>query len=535
MWAIVLLGVLTFLIYRHFKKSLNYWEEKNVQHDRPLPIFGNMLPNLLGKISNAELIQQLYNKYSSGRYFGLYNLGSTSLVIRDPELIKKIAVKEFETFPEHKPFIPSDVDPLWSNNLFAMEGGEKWHQLRSTLSPSFTSSKMKAMFVLMKECTKEFINYFESKGDSVDVELKGAFARFGIDVIATTAFGVTCNSLSDPKNEFYVLGKELMNFKGLRRIILMLNLLCPPIARITRVSFFPEKIKKFFGSLVKETLQLRRERKVVRPDMIHLLMEYQKGNLAQEEDAHSTPEAGFAVVEESVFGKTKQKLKFEVTDDIITSQVMIFFLAGLDTVSTMMSYTIYELALNPDSQNRLRAEIEDALRFSDGKLTYDNLMGMKYLDMVISESMRKWPPFVLIDRRSVRPYTIEPEGPTETPVFLEKHSQVIYPIFAIHRDPKYYPNPDKFDPERFNDENRSSIQPYTYLPFGAGPRNCIGSRFALQEGKLIIAEIVRNFDIVRVKKTQVPIVMSKTNFNPVPDEGIWVGFRRRKEGSILEK
>ncbi|KAB0793925.1 hypothetical protein PPYR_13545 [Photinus pyralis] len=507
MWTIILLVFLTFVIYRHFKKSLIYWKEQNVQHDRPFPIFGNMLPILLGKISNVEMIQKLYNKYSSGRYVGLYNFGATSLVLRDPELIKKITVKEFETFPEHRPFIPSDVDPLWSNNLFAMEGGEKWHQLRSTLSPSFTSSKMKAMFVLMKECTKEFINYFESKGDSVDVELKDSFARFGNDVIATTAFGVTCNSLSDPKNEFYVLGKELMNFKGLRRIIFMLNLICPTMARITRVSFFPEKIRKFFGSLIKETLQLRREKKVVRPDMIHLLMEYQKENPTQEEDAHSTPEAGFAVVEESVFGKTKQKLKLEVTDDIITSQVMIFFFAGLDTVSTMMSYTIYELALNPDIQSRLRAEIEDALRSSDGKLTYDNLMRMKYLDMVIS-------------------------GPTETPVFLQKHSHVICPIFAIHRDPKYYHNPDKFDPERFNDENRSSIHPYTYLPFGAGPRNCIGSRFALLEGKLIIAEIVRNFEIVPVRKTQVPIVFSTTNFNPLPDNGIWVGFRRRKEDEI---
>lgn len=529
MWTIVLLGVLAFITFRHFKKSLRYWEEKNVQHDRPLPIFGNVLPNLLGKISNTEILQQLYNKYSSARYFGLYSLGTASLVIRDPELIKKIAVKEFDTFPEHKPFIPSDVDPLWNNNLFAMEGGEKWHQLRSTLSPSFTSSKMKAMFVLMKECSKEFINYFERKGDSVDIELKDAFARFGTDVIATTAFGVTCNSLSDPKNEFYVLGKDLMNFKGLRRIIFLLNIICPTMAKITRVPFIPKKVSKFFGSLVKESLQLRREKKVVRPDMIHLLMEYQKGNLAQDEDAHSTPEAGFAVVEESVFGKTKQRLKVEVTDDIITSQVMIFFLAGLDTVSTMMSYTIYELALNPDIQDRLRAEIQDALSFSGGQLTYDNLMRMKYLDMIISESMRKWPPFVLFERRSVRPYTIEPEDPTETPVFLEKHSQVICPVFAIHRDSKYYPNPDKFDPERFNDENRSSIQPYTYLPFGAGPRNCIGSRFALLEGKLIVAEIVRNFEIVPVTKTQVPLVFSKTNFNPLPDGGIWVGFSRRKE------
>ncbi|KAK5640999.1 hypothetical protein RI129_009546 [Pyrocoelia pectoralis] len=468
------------------------------------------------KLSNGEIT-----------YDNLMGMQFLDMVISDPELIKKIMVKEFETFPEHRPFISSDADPLWSNNLFAMEGGEKWHQLRSTLSPSFTSSKMKAMFVLMKECSKEFLKYYQTKGDKVEIELKDAFARFGNDVIATTAFGVTCNSLANPKNEFYILAKELSFLKGFRRFALLINAMLPTFSKIFQISLFTKRSREFFTMLVKDTLKIRRERSIIRPDMLHLLMESQKGNCKYEEDTHKTG-AGFAMVEESDFGKTNRNSKLEITDEIITSQVMIFFFAGFDTVSTMMSYTIYELAINPDVQKRLREEIDDAVKLSNGEITYENLLEMKFLDMVISESLRKWPPFVMVDRRSARPYTIEPENATETPLLLEKHSTILCPVFSIHRDAKYYPNPDKFEPERFSEENRKNIQPYTYLPFGVGPRNCIGSRFALLEGKLIVAEIVKNFEIFPIAKTQNPIVFSKTIFNPLPDDGIWVGFKQRK-------
>lgn len=524
MWFIIILIFVLFLIHHYFIKPLKFWEEKYVQHEKAFPIFGSMLPVVLQKCSHTELFLNMYRKHPNERYVGLHNYTTPALMVRDPELIKKVMVKEFETFPEHIPFVPSDVDPLWSNNLFAMEGGDKWHQLRSTLSPSFTSSKMKTMFVLMKECSKKFVTYYKSKGESMDVELKETFTRFGNDVIASTAFGVTCNSLSNPKSEFYILAKELIHIGLFRRLALFINLISPTLSRIGRLSFFPKRTKRFFTALVKDTLITRKEKNIIRPDMLHLLMESQKGNLKNEEDTQEVTEAGFAVAQESDFSKANRKSKFEITDEIITAQVVIFIFAGFETVSTMLSYTVYELALNPDIQKRLRDEIDGV----NGELTYDNLMGMKYLDNIISESLRKWPPFIILDRRSTRPYTIEPEEPNESPVLLGKHSSIIFPVFSIHRDSKYYPNPDKFDPERFNEENRNNIQPYTYIPFGAGPRNCIGSRFALLEGKLIVAEIVKNFELFPIAKTQNPIVFSKTNFNPLPDDGIWVGFEQRK-------
>ncbi|KAF5285374.1 hypothetical protein FQR65_LT13264 [Abscondita terminalis] len=507
---------------------MTYWKKKKVKHETPVPIFGNMFPLVLRTRSSTDEFERVYRKFKNERYVGMYNFGVPSLLIRDPNLIKQIFVKDFETFPQHRAFLPEGVDPLWSNNLFAMKGGENWHDLRSTLSPSFTTSKMKAMFGLMRDCSKQFTDYFLNKGDLVEVELKDSFRRFANDVIATTAFGVTCDSLSNPTNEFFVLAKEFTDFSGLKGLIMLFNFFAPMVAKYTKFPIFNKEVRTFFTTIVKDAIKIRKEKGTIRPDMLHLLMEAQKGQLKHEEN-DNVPEAGFAVVEESEMGKTQKKHKTQITEEIITAQVLIFFFAGFDTASTMMSYTCYELAVNPEIQDKLRDEVDETLKNSNGEITYEVITSMKYLDMVISEALRKWPPFVMTDRHSTKPFIIEPENPEESTLYLEAGSLVNCPIHAIQHDPKYYPNPNKFDPDRFNEENKNNIKPYTYLPFGAGPRNCIGSRFALLEGKLVVAEIVSKFEIVPIEKTEIPIVLSKKNFNPVPDNGFWVGFKPRRK------
>ncbi|KAF5306323.1 hypothetical protein FQA39_LY09021 [Lamprigera yunnana] len=527
MWLIILLGVLTAIIYFYLIKPLNYWKERNVPYERPLPIFGNSLGLITKKFSNAEFFAHLYNKFPDTRYTGAFNFGLPFLVIRDPELMKRIFVKDFDTFPQHTPFISKDVDPLWNKNLFAMEDAEEWHELRATLSPSFTSSKIKAMFILMRECSRQFSNHFLKQGESIEVDLKDCFGKFANDVIATTAYGITCDSLSNPNNEFYVTAKQLNDFTGIKGFLFLLNLLSPTLAKFIKTPVFSKQAVAFFYSVVKETIKVRKEKGIVRMDMLHLLMEAQKGSLKYEENQDDLPEAGFAAVEESNIGKTQKPRKMEITDEIIVAQALVFFFAGAETVSTSMGFAGYELAVNPEIQDRLREEVDQTLSNSDGQFTYENLMSMKYLDMIVSEVLRKWPPNIATDRKSVKSFTIEAEQPGEPTLFLEKGAFVACPIEAIHRDPKYYPNPDKFDPERFNEANRHNIRPYTYLPFGLGPRNCIGSRFALLEIKLIIAEVISKFQIVPIERTQIPLIMSKSAVNSTPQDGFWVGFKKR--------
>lgn len=123
-------------------------------------------------------------------------------------------------------------------------------------------------------------------------------------------------------------------------------------------------------------------------------------------------------------------------------------------------------------QNKLFEEITEVeSRLNGKKITYDQLQKMKYLDMVLSESLRKWPPIALTDRMCVKDYVYEEDG---VKFVIKKGMMIAIPSISLHHDEKYFPNSNIFDPERFNEENKRSILKETYLPFGIGPRNCIG-------------------------------------------------------------
>lgn len=154
-------------------------------------------------------------------------------------------------------------------------------------------------------------------------------------------------------------------------------------------------------------------------------------------------------------------------------------------------------------------------------------------DFVISESLRKWPPMFTSERQVSKPYTFTLEGCP--PAKLDVRDMVLIPIYAIHRDPQNWPEPDKFDPERFNEHNKPKIIPYTYLPFGAGPRSCIGmslkkllhcklnfqtriefyffpgNRFALMETKMCLVHLIRKFVILPTEKTTTPGKLDRKN------------------------
>lgn len=151
-----------------------------------------------------------------------------SLVIKDPNLLKQITVKDFEHFTDHRQLLPAENDPLWGNNLFALTG-QKWRDMRATLSPSFTSNKMKAMFTLISECSENFVKYFkEQNKDIITIEMKDTFTRFTNDVIATSAFGIKVDSLRDKNNQFYVMGKDMTSFSGFWKTVKFLGFLIIP-------------------------------------------------------------------------------------------------------------------------------------------------------------------------------------------------------------------------------------------------------------------------------------------------------------------
>lgn len=222
--------------------------------------------------------------------------------------------------------------------------------------------------------------------------------------------------------------------------------------------------------MVLDTMEVRQKNRIYRPDMIQLLMQARNGDLKHQNNNDGTrndvDDAGFATVHESHIGM--KQVKRDWSDDEIIAQCFVFFLAGFDTSSTLMSFMAYELAIHQDIQQKLYEEIATVDADLNGsRLTYDTLAKLKYFDQVISEALRKWPPVIITDRKCTQDHEFDMDG---REINIECGNRIWIPIYPIHRDPEFYENPEAFDPERFNDENKHKIKAGSYIPFGIGPR-----------------------------------------------------------------
>ncbi|XP_029170217.1 cytochrome P450 9e2-like [Nylanderia fulva] len=500
--TLVILGVLKFVaVVRHV---YFYWKEKGVPYQpNSLWSFITSWKILLRRMTFADYSIYLYNYFPDAKYYGTFDMGTLAVLLRDPEVIKDVLVKEFEHFHDHRAFVDDTVDPLFGKNIFSLRG-DRWKEMRNTLSPSFTASKMKVMCELVSKCADDFVNYLVDHPElCVEVETKDIFRRYTTDVIATSAFGISVNSMKDQTNEFYMRGIETSQaFNGVLAMFkFMIMAAFPRIARWLGLSgFVSPSTSEFFKRIVGETIKTREEQGIVRPDMIHLLMQ------ARDKTGDNSP---------------------KMTLEDIVSQAFIFFIAGFETSSVLMCFVAHELAVNQDIQDRLREEVLQHLD-EGNDVSYESLSKMTYMDMVISEALRKYPPVLFTDRLCTQNSELPPPQSGCKSVIIKSDMMMMIPVYALHHDPKYYPNPDKFDPERFSEENKDNVVPYTYLPFGEGPRKCIGNRFALMETKILIARLLQKFILKKTKKTVDPVVFDKKDFNLKPVGGFWIGLEKRE-------
>ncbi|KAK5641506.1 hypothetical protein RI129_010053 [Pyrocoelia pectoralis] len=489
----ILTCTILILLYLKMRRTYKYWRNLNVVYVRPWPLFGYMAPSVLRLKAFPMILQKVYNVFPEQRYFGAYQFGTPVLFIRSPNLIKKILSDDFATFPDRRIIMEANVDPLWAKNLHAMQGGNHWHNLRTALSLGLTDNHLSKMFESMKTCAKNFA-YFFLDTNTESIELLDVTSKFVNDVIASTVFGVSYNSLENSRNDFYLMSKDITKF-NLMKVIKLFG-----FSKFEMLKFriIEERTNQFYKHVV-ENASPHQENHLVR-----ILIKNGIGY-----DGIGDTETDKDVLDEAV------------------AQGIHFLISGFETVFIGLSFLVYELAINANIQEKLRQEV-DAISELCKDLSYGQIGKMQYLDMVVSESLRKWPPTVLIDRKSVKPFTIEAEKVWDTTTTFNENTICLIPSFAIHRDKKYYPNPDEFDPERFSPLNRQKIKPNTYIPFGFGPRNCIGFQFALLEIKTAVFHLLSEFEIVSTDKTKNPIKLSTSGFQLSPAGGIWVGLKPRR-------
>jgi len=498
-WTISLAIAIGVLGIYYLFQNFNLFKRHGVIHVPAIPIFGNMASVIFYQTSFTDFILDLYNKLPAAKYFGFYAMTIPTFLLRDPEIIKSVLIKSFDRFPNRRGF-DGLKETIFSKNLFSLKN-EKWRYVRALLTPSFTSSKMKMMFTLISECAVDFVEMLSKvSADKNDTDMKDAFSRYTNDVIATCAFGIKTNSMRDPMNRFFFYGKDSTNITGFRSFKFLFVRSFPWLSRLLDVQIIPRRITSFFKNIIKNTINTRDAENIKRPDMIQLMMD--------------------------IRGKENRR---ELDIDDMIAQAFIFFFGGFDTTSTAMSFMAHEIAVNPDVQKKLQREIDDALKESNGEVTYEIINRLEYLNAVINESLRLYPPIPFLERVCETTHELLPSLPGEKPFVVKKGMVFWIPVFALHRDEKYYDQPNKFRPERFLD---NAHYPSLYLSFGVGPRMCIANRFALLEMKVLLFHLLARCELKPCAKTTLPIRFSKSGLRVHVENGFWLNVRPRSDSVI---
>ncbi|XP_059610772.1 uncharacterized protein LOC132257759 [Phlebotomus argentipes] len=496
----LLLGFVTLILVGYFyvKYQYQYWGKRGVPYVKPTFPLGNLWGVGTSK-HISQLLQDQYRELKGKDVFGgMYFMANPTAIALDLDFLKNILVKDFQYFHDRGVYVNERDDPL-SGHLFSLSG-QKWKVMRTKLSPTFTSGKMKMMHNTIIAVAEEFEKFLEpSASKNEEIEFKEILARFSTDVIGNCAFGIECNSFKDPNSEFRRVGRKVFDFSGLGLVKQFFVHLFPKIALALRMEITDKDVTKFFLKLLKDTIDYRESSNVKRNDFLSLMIQLKNTGRLEGDNV----DLG--------------KLTFEE----LAAQTFVFFVAGFETSSSTMTFALYELALHQELQDRAREEIKTVLEKHGGKFTYEACMELKYLETIIHETLRKYPIVDNLIRIATNDYPVP-----ETNHVIKKGMSVIIPVYALQRDPEIYPNPERFDPDRFSEENMKDRNQFSWLPFGEGPRICVGMRFGMMQTRVGLATILNKYRINVTQKTPIPMTLSPTAAFLSPEGGMWLRIEK---------
>ncbi|XP_030388126.1 uncharacterized protein LOC115634502 [Scaptodrosophila lebanonensis] len=490
-WLVILVTFVVTLISYAVRQRHCYWLRRGIPHEKPSFPRGNF-----SDWPKREQFSTIFKKYylkfkdSGSPFAGFYFFFTKTIVVTDIDLIKKVLIKDFNNF-ENRGIFYNEIDDPLSATLFSIEG-HKWRHLRHKLTPTFTSGKMKNMFPIVLGVGEEMVKIFAEKvdGDSRVLEVTDVVGRYTADVIGTCAFGLDCNSLHNPKADFVTMGKRAILDRRYYGLLDFFMFGFPKLARRCHLKLNVQEVEDFYLGIVKDTIDYRLKNQVKRHDFMDMLIEmYQKHQNGNEEEG----------------------LSFEE----LAAQAFIFFVAGFETSSTTMGFALYELAQHQEIQNKVREEVAQVLAKNNSDFSYEAMKQMQYLEQVVMETLRKYPVLGHLSRVSNADYLLD-----DPKHYIQKGTVVVISALGVHYDPDIYPDPEKFQPERFTEENIASRPPCTWLPFGDGPRNCIGSRFGLMQTCIGLASLLKNYKFSTTPETQIPLKLVNKNILLSAENGI---------------
>uniref|UniRef100_A0A1B0CTM0 Protein transport protein sec16 n=1 Tax=Lutzomyia longipalpis TaxID=7200 RepID=A0A1B0CTM0_LUTLO len=383
----------------------------------------------------------------------------------------------------------ADNTPQFYNpNQFA------WKETRSQWGPAFSSGKMKAMFPILENTCKKMSNFLRQEVASNPkdgVHFRDVSARFTTEVVTDTIFGIEAGTFAEENAPLCELGSKLLDcFENVLNFFILSAIL--PLLRNLRCFWIVSRsVGSSFEELMKKGIQFRSQSNYQRSDFLSFIMDL------------------------------GSKKNLSVTE--MTSHGLTVYLDGYETTSIAIPLVLYELGRNIEAQEKLRREIQE-YQEKDG-INYESIQEMQYLDQVVNETMRIHPPLIIISKLCTESVKYPVNG---RDVEIPRGMTVHIPIFSIHRNENNFPNPEEFIPERFNEENGGSKifkDKCSFLPFGNGPRICLGMRFALLQVKTAVVEVIKQYKVTVNEKTKQPLDLDVGQFFSYPRHGIYLNLK----------
>jgi cytochrome P450 len=369
-----------------------------------------------------------------------------TFMLTNPDDIEQVLVAGEKQFA--KPVFGDDaVEELLGNGLLLSEG-EFWRQQRKRAQPAFDPRRVASLADTMVEHTERHVADWQA-GDVVDV--REEMAQLTVKIIVDAMFDARIDDETTARVQAALepLGARFE----------------PDARRFLTPSWVPTRENRAFhdavGTLedVLDDIVAERRAAGVDPDDQDLLAIMLRATEAN-----------------------------EIDDRVLRDELMTMLLAGHDTTALTLTYALYLLDENPDARDRLTAELDDLL--GGRPPTASDVRELAFTSRVLDEAMRLYPPVYVMFRQ---PKTDVKLGGYRVP----EASLLMLPQWVVHRDPRYYDDPETFDPDRWAPERRNERPTYAFFPFGGGPRICIGKQFSLLEARLILGVLLQRFDLHR--------------------------------------
>merc|ERR1711990_1399978 len=324
-----------------------------------------------------------------------------------------------------------ELDSLFNHNVGSARGDE-WRDVRSSLTPVFTSGKMKAMMKFIVEVSENLLAEMEKKSELGEFELKDVTGKFSLDALASCAFGIDFNSFGGAQSSAFVEHASELFKQDIWSLVAIFKFLpgMPWLFQMLNINVQKPKTTKFFRDIVTDTLKTRAESGERRNDMIDMMVDAMK---------------------QIAMDKEQKEVEMEQFEQDMISNLMVLLIVGYDTTGMTLAAILWALSENEDVQEKLRREVDEAWEVGGGVFPdYSSLQALPFLEMVVMETLRLYGPAAFTMRACNEDYRLP-----GTDFTVRKNDMLLFPNEAFHRDPKHWSHPDTFFPEQWAPEERS--------------------------------------------------------------------------------